>query len=259
MHGMADRIIEALPRLRRHAYMLMGSRERADNYVHFCLEILVEESDRVFFRNDVQLRLFQFFHSILHMVEQNFSFYHVPEPDTDAHLHAAIGSLPAQSRAILLLTSTEGFSVAEASEILGIQETYGRELLARAHEALHRRLGVRVLIIEDQKDAAASLERSLEEMGHWVVGIADNEERALEMALEQRPELVVADVWLNGRDCGIKIAEHVCSSTAASALFVMTPASPPREQVRVDSSRMLPWPLNSETMRRKIARTCFQA
>lgn len=237
--------------------MLMGSRERADNYVQFCLEILVEESQRTVFRDNVRQHLFQFFHSVLKMVEENFSFHCVPEPETDSHLHAAIGSLPTEGRAILLLTTAEGFSVGEASEILGIEEEYGRDLLERSHEALRHRLGVRVLIIEDQKEAAESLERSFEEMGHSVIGVADNEERALEIALEKRPELVIADVSLNGGESGIRIAEHVCSSTTASALFVATPASRPSGRRHVESSRMLAWPLNYETVQRKIARTCF--
>lgn len=260
MRCIADRIIEALPRLRRHAYMLMGSRERADNYVQFCLEILVEESNRPILQDDTRLRLFQFFHSVLRMVEDNFSFIHVPEPDTDTHLHAAIGSLPTESRAIVLLTSAEGFSVAEASEILGLEEAHGRALLERAHEMLQHRLGVRVLIIEDRKHTAESLERSFEEMGHSVVGVADSEQAALEIALDQQPELVVADLSLNGGErCGIRIAEHICSSTMASVLFVATQSSGEPQRREVDSSRVLAWPLNYEAVQKKIAQTCFQA
>jgi hypothetical protein len=47
MQDTAAKLLGALPRLRRYAYVLMGSRERADTYIRLSLEIAVEDIERL--------------------------------------------------------------------------------------------------------------------------------------------------------------------------------------------------------------------
>jgi CheY-like chemotaxis protein/DNA-directed RNA polymerase specialized sigma24 family protein len=245
----AAKILGALPRLRRYAYVLMGSRERADTYIRLSLEIAVEDIDRLSLRSDVRLHLFQFFHTVLNMIDGNYFPYQVSEPTDDARLHDAVGALAPRSRAVLLLTCMEGFRIEEVGTILGIDPDFGRELLHKAQCEIHRRLGVRILIVEDEKDVADEIGRTVEEMGHSVVGIANNEQSAIAIAHSEHPELVLADLWLNGDDCGIRLAERICSSTDACVLFV---TAHPGKLSDLDSSRVITKPFSYELLRSKI-------
>jgi CheY-like chemotaxis protein len=252
MQDTAAKLLGALPRLRRYAYVLMGSRERADTYIRLSLEIAVEDIERLALTSDVRLHLFQFFHTVLNMVDGNYFPYHAMESSDDARLHDAVGALAPRSRAVLLLTCMEGFRIDEVGAILGIDPEFGRELLHKAQSEIHRRPGVRILIVEDEKDVADEIGRTVEEMGHSVVGIADTEQRAIAIAHSERPELVLADVWLNGSDCGMRLAERICSSTDACVLFVTAHPQKLSGKGDVDSSRVITKPFSYEMLREKI-------
>ncbi|MGE5537077.1 MAG: response regulator [Gemmatimonas sp.] len=249
MQDVAARILATLPRLRRYAYVLMGSRERADTYIRLSLEILVEDIDRVSLRSDVRLRMFQFFHTVLNMVDGNFFPFHMPDMSGDSRLHDAVGALAPRSRAVLLLTCMEGFRIDEVGTILGVDPEFARGLLRNAQREIHKRLGVRVLIVEDDKAVADEIVRTIEELGHSVVGIAGDEHAALQMARSERPELILADVYLNGIDCGRRLAERICSSTDACVLFLSAGAR--KGTARVDDSRVITQ-FSYEALREKI-------
>jgi CheY-like chemotaxis protein/DNA-directed RNA polymerase specialized sigma24 family protein len=251
MQDVAARILATLPRLRRYAYVLMGSRDRADNYIRLSLEILVEDIDRVALRSDVRLRMFQFFHTVLNMVDGSFfPFQSCDDGSGENRLHDAVGALAPRSRAVLLLTCMEGFKLEEVGTILGVDPEFARGLLRNAQRELHKRLGVRVLIVEDDTRVAEEIGRTIEELGHSVVGVARDEQAALAMARRERPELILADVYLNGIDCGRRLAERICSSTDACVLFLS--ASPAKGGSRADDARVIRQPFSYESLREKI-------
>jgi len=250
MQDVAARILATLPRLRRYAYVLMGSRERADTYIRLSLEVLVEDIDRVALRSDVRLRMFQFFHTVLNMVDGSFFPFQSSDDGTgDSRLHDAVGALAPRSRAVLLLTCMEGFKIEEVGTILGVDPEFARGLLRNAQRELHKRLGVRVLIVEDDSRLAEEIGRTIEELGHSVVGVARNEQAALAMARRERPELILADVCLNGIDCGRRLAERICSSTDACVLFL---SANPAKGKRFDDARVITQPFSYESLREKI-------
>jgi CheY-like chemotaxis protein len=228
----------------------MGSRDRADTYIRLSLEILVEDIDRVALKSDVRLRMFQFFHTVLNMVDGNYFPFQMPDASGDSRLHDAVGALAPRSRAVLLLTCMEGFRIEEVGAVLGVDPEFARGLLRNAQREIHKRLGVRVLIVEDDKEIADEIGRTIEELGHSVVGIASNEQAALAMARSEQPELILADVCLNGIDCGRRLAERICSSTDACVLFLS--AGPRKGGPRLDDSRVITQPFSYETLREKI-------
>ena len=70
-----------------------------------------------------------------------------PDPAADAergelrlHVRAAVAALPARQRAVVLLARFEGLRQAEVADAMGISEKAVKSLLARAREALRRKL-----------------------------------------------------------------------------------------------------------------------
>lgn len=64
----------------------------------------------------------------------------------------------------------------------------------------------KVLIVEDQSIEALNLRRMLGKAGYEVCGIARSVERALQLMDEQRPDLVLLDIFLKGSLTGIDLA-----------------------------------------------------
>jgi DNA-binding response OmpR family regulator len=78
---------------------------------------------------------------------------------------------------------------------------------------------LRVLIVEDEYVVAFSLRAELQRAGHEVVGIAPNGERALEMARQERPDLVLMDLRLPKMD-GVTATQKILGETPTAVLLV---------------------------------------
>ena len=64
----------------------------------------------------------------------------------------------------------------------------------------------KILIVEDELVVARDLRRILHRLGHRVTGIASSAEKAMALILEERPTLVLLDIFLKGKDTGIDLA-----------------------------------------------------
>jgi len=64
----------------------------------------------------------------------------------------------------------------------------------------------KVLIVEDQSIEALNLQRMLGKAGYEVCGVANSAEKALQIAEEQHPDLVLLDIFLKGPLTGIDLA-----------------------------------------------------
>ncbi len=64
----------------------------------------------------------------------------------------------------------------------------------------------RILIVEDERVVARDLQRTLASLGHEVPATAASAEQALYLASEQRPDLVLMDVRIEGERDGIETA-----------------------------------------------------
>ena len=68
---------------------------------------------------------------------------------------------------------------------------------------------LRVLIVEDEPIIALDLELMLRDAGHAVVGVAATEEGAADLALRERPDLILLDLRLANGGRGHVVAERV--------------------------------------------------
>jgi DNA-binding response OmpR family regulator len=77
-----------------------------------------------------------------------------------------------------------------------------------------------VLLVEDEALIALSLTDMLGELGFAVCGPADTARRAVELALSQRPALVLMDIRLKGRPDGIDAAREIRAQLPVPIIFV---------------------------------------
>jgi two-component system CheB/CheR fusion protein len=77
----------------------------------------------------------------------------------------------------------------------------------------------RVLVIEDNEDAAASLKQVLQLCGHQVQVAADGP-TALSLANEERPEVVICDIGLPGMD-GYQVARALRADPATRDAYLI--------------------------------------
>ncbi len=155
--SLLDEIEASIPMLRRYAHALSRDREDADDLVQDCLERAVARRDR--WRGDGPVRAWLFRILLNRFRDQRRGagarVRLVPasaatEPSRSGgqedrlalhEVHAAIGRLPADQRAALLLVALEGMSIAEAAGTLQIPEGTLTSRLARARQALRRETG----------------------------------------------------------------------------------------------------------------------
>ena len=149
-----DEIEAAIPSLRAYARGLVRDRDAADDLVQDTLESAVAHAGQ--WRGDGALRgwlyriLLNRFRDGLRRGRAAPVVALVTEPsvpatgDTRLHLaqvHAAMGRLPEDQRAALLLVAMEGMTIAEAASALGIAQGTLASRLGRAREALRQMTG----------------------------------------------------------------------------------------------------------------------
>ncbi|HEX9466687.1 MAG TPA: sigma factor-like helix-turn-helix DNA-binding protein [Alphaproteobacteria bacterium] len=236
MQTLSERIVRYLPNLRCYAHGLSGSQQRGDVRLKLFLEVLLQHRDEMSSSADIRKDLYRLFHTVLHRLDLDLEGG--VETGADQRLRYAVASLPPRAREVLLLTSMANFTMAEVSDILGIRRAGVEHQLAEAQGLIKQRMSARILIIEDEDHKGAQIERALEKMGHTVVGIAHSDEKAVELARDTRPELVLADV--HGL-AGAETARHIQSSTDTPVVFLGPPHSR-RLHARAPGSRKVAGP-----------------
>jgi two-component system cell cycle sensor histidine kinase/response regulator CckA len=66
-----------------------------------------------------------------------------------------------------------------------------------------------ILIVEDQRVVARDIEEHLRRLGYSVVGVATSGEKAVQLAEELRPDLVLMDIRLEGAIDGVEAARQI--------------------------------------------------
>lgn len=79
---------------------------------------------------------------------------------------------------------------------------------------------VRILIVEDDYIQSYMIKTLLESLNYKVVGIADTGEKAISMAVELKPDLVLIDIMLEGELDGIDAAKKIMESSGMSVMYI---------------------------------------
>ncbi|MFA4850168.1 MAG: PAS domain S-box protein [Methanoregula sp.] len=83
-----------------------------------------------------------------------------------------------------------------------------------------------ILIVEDEQIPAIDLKDTLISLGYRVTGIAPSGERAIDMADEETPDLILMDIRLSGKLSGIEAAEQILLHHAVPIIYLTAYADP---------------------------------
>lgn len=193
-------ISQEVPFLRRYARALTGSQSRGDDLAVATLEAILK--DRSLFETDIDTRvgLFQTFHKI--WIETGATV-HPDDLELASKAQAHMKNLTQNSREILLLKTIEGFTVGEITQIVGLPEEEVEALAQTAVNEMQDSVIGNVMVIEDEAVIAADLSMIISDLGHSITGIARTRAQAVKLGLQNRPDLILADIHLADNSSGI--------------------------------------------------------
>ncbi len=216
--GLAQEIAPQIPRLRRFARALSGSQKGGDAYVAAVLETIAQDPATVA-DDRMPVPLFRLLCRIWEAVDINAS----ADPAMPAWEHNAGNRLRAitpRPRQALLLQVLEGFTADEVASILDVSSEEANSLIEQASAEIASQIATDVLVIEDEPITAMDLEDLVRNLGHHVTGIARTASEAVELARQERPGLVLADVQLADGSSGIEAVNEILTQVNAPVIFV---------------------------------------
>jgi len=79
---------------------------------------------------------------------------------------------------------------------------------------------VKILIAEDEQITAMDITEILENIGYEITDTASTGEQAIESVKENKPDIVLMDIRLEGKMDGIEVAEHIRSQYRIPIVFL---------------------------------------
>ena len=79
---------------------------------------------------------------------------------------------------------------------------------------------IKILIVEDEAILAFCLQRILRELGATVLGPVARGEKAVDVALKEKPSLILMDIRLAGEMDGIETARKILSHHKIPVVFI---------------------------------------
>ena len=215
--SIAQTVTRHLPYLRRYARALTGNQTAGDAYVAATLESII--ADRSAFEGKLLTRpaFFQYFTKIWNSVPLNG----VAEPTAKGlPAERRLSHITPLPRQAFLLIALEGFSEADAAQILEIPVAQLRSLVEESGRELAADIATDVLIIEDEAFIAFDLEALVESLGHRVIGIARTHQEALAITRGKQPGLILADIQLADGSSGIDAVNDLLASFEVPVIFI---------------------------------------
>ena len=252
------RLAPHLPYVRRYARALTGDQTTGDNYVRATLEALAAGERELDASASPRVALYQVFHAIWQSagakLEPRDAEADPSQPDDAVHRLMRIAP---RSRQAFLLTALEGFTPAEAAQILGLDYGEVERLIAQAQSEIDAELATDVLIIEDEPVIAADIEALVRELGHNVSDIVATRQEAVDAARRSAPGLVLADIQLADGSSGVDAVKDILSEQDAPVIFIT--AFPERLLTgeRPEPTFLITKPFQPETVKAAIGQALF--
>ncbi|MGH6870194.1 MAG: response regulator [Rhizomicrobium sp.] len=252
----AQALAPHLPYLRRYARALTGSQESGDAYVRAALTALVSGEQSLLAGAPPRVALYRVFHSIW---ASPAKLYEKPgaTQQEGATPEERLASLSAKSRAALLLTAVESFTLEEAGTILGETPQAVEASIVDAQNAIEGELRSRVLIIEDEPIIALDLENLVNELGHEVVATAATRDDAVTQARLKKPGLVLADINLGEGGSGIDAVNEILGSFDIPVIFITAYPEKLLTGERPEPTYLIAKPFLPETVQATVGQALF--
>lgn len=108
----------------------------------------------------------------------------------------------------------------------------------------------KILIIEDETIISFGYRLQLERMGFEVIGTARSSEEAEEVLRQERPDLIIMDIYLKGTRTGLDLAQEIQAKEPIPILFLTASTKPEIVQAIRDlhDCQYLPKPINSDNL-----------
>jgi CheY-like chemotaxis protein len=143
-----------------------------------------------------------------------------PDDPWEKAAQTKLASIEPRPRQAFLLTAVEGFSVAEAAEILRTDEPGVAALLDEAAREIGAMMATDVLIIEDEPLIAMDIEDIVTRLGHRPIGVARTRSEALKLAHKEKPGIILADIQLADGSSGIDAVNDLRAEFEAPVIFI---------------------------------------
>jgi CheY-like chemotaxis protein len=249
---MPKQIVRQAPYLRRYARALTGAQSSGDALVQAAMEGILAGSLTLDPAFPLRTALYRALSQVWREGEARAADIGDQSPP-DLRLQV----LSPVQRAVLLLTSMEGFTPPEAVQVLDLDLADLTRHLAAAEAALERQLATDVLIIEDEPIIGLDLTRLTRELGHRVTGVAATRDEAVEMARRQQPGLVLSDIRLADGSSGLDAATDILKSFDIPVIFIT--AFPERLLTgeRPEPAFLITKPFREETVKALIGQALF--
>ncbi len=251
----ANTIAPHLPYLRRYARALTGAQSSGDAYVRATLEAILAGRPILDAASSPKVGLYNAFHAIWASTVGQGD--HEPASTAPMSPDMRLQALPPRNREALLLTAVEGFSNAEAAEILGVDAGAVQADVLAAQSAIEAQLATRVLIIEDEPIIALDLEALARDLGHDVVGVAATRAEAVALARSVRPGLVLADVRLADGSSGIDAVADILSGFDVPVIFITAYPERLLSGERPEPAYLITKPFLADTVKATIGQALF--
>ena len=214
--SLVEKFAPHLPYLRRFSRALTGSQAEGDKYVRTALEALVAGEAEIHASLTPKVSLYKMFLTIWSVTGAKLE----SESSDDPAAAARVRRLTPLSRQAFLLSSLEGMTVDEISDVMSMSQDEAQALLNKAEADIEKELRTNVLIIEDEPIIAADIEGLVEDLGHTVDGIAATHTSAVEIVEGKKPGLVLADVQLADGSSGIDAVADILESYDVPVIFI---------------------------------------
>jgi response regulator of citrate/malate metabolism len=109
----------------------------------------------------------------------------------------------------------------------------------------------KVIIVEDESIISFGYRMQLEALGFNVIGIAKSADEARRLVANERPDLLIMDIYLKGEMTGLEYMEELHSTDKIPAIFLT--ASMNNEMIErikeLNNCDFLPKPVNGSKLR----------
>lgn len=77
-----------------------------------------------------------------------------------------------------------------------------------------------ILVVEDEAIVSKDIQQSLKKLGYTIVGASATGEKAIELALKHKPDLVLMDIMLKGEMSGIDAAKKIKETLSIPVIYL---------------------------------------
>ncbi|MET3924321.1 response regulator [Devosia sp. 2618] len=253
---LSTRIAPHLPYLRRFSRAVTGSQTSGDAYVAATLEALIADISLFPEATNDRIALYKLFSALF-----SSSAVDVPQPSStfawEQRAAANLANLSARPRQAFLLVAVEGFTHAQAAEILGVSDTEFNGLLDEASVEISRQVATEIMIIEDEPLIAMDIEQLVESLGHTVVSVARTHKEAVHLFAETKPRMILADIQLADGSSGIDAVNDILNTHSVPVIFIT--AFPERLLTgeRPEPTFLVTKPFNPDMVKALISQALF--